>query len=174
MSLFDLIVTAIALSMDAFAVSITKGLSTPNVRLKHSLICGAYFGGFQALMPLVGFLLASSFASYIRAYDHWIAFILLALIGVNMVREALSEDGENGNASFAFRVMLPLAVATSIDALATGVSFIGATTFLFSMVGVKVGSVFGAKYKSKAEFIGGLILILMGLKILVEHLYGAA
>ena len=90
MSLFDLIVTAIALSMDAFAVSITKGLSTPNVRLKHSLICGAYFGGFQALMPLLGFLLASSFASYIRAYDHWIAFILLALIGVNMVREALS------------------------------------------------------------------------------------
>lgn len=187
MSLFDLIVTAIALSMDAFAVSITKGLSTPNVRLRHSLICGAYFGGFQALMPLAGFLLASSFASYIRTYDHWIAFILLALIGANMVREALSEDGENANASFAFRVMLPLAVATSIDALATGVSFaltdtniwaaisiIGATTFLFSMAGVKVGSVFGAKYKAKAEFIGGLILILMGLKILVEHLYGAA
>ncbi len=187
MTIFDLIVTAIALSMDAFAVSIGKGLSTRNVRLKHGLICGAYFGGFQALMPLIGFLLANSFADYIKTYDHWIAFALLALIGANMIREAFSKEEEAVDSSFSVKTMLLLAVATSIDALATGVSFaltdtniwtaialIGATTFVFSAAGVKIGSVFGSKYQSKAEFIGGVILILMGIKILLEHMTGAA
>lgn len=188
MGLLDLFITGVALSMDAFAVSVSKGLSVQRVRLKHGLITGAYFGGFQALMPLLGFFLASSFAEYIKRFDHWIAFALLALIGANMLREALStEDGEEMNDSFGFKTMLPLAIATSIDALATGVSFavtdtniwiaislVGATTFAFSAAGVKIGNAFGLKYKSKAEFIGGLILILMGVKILVEHLTGAA
>lgn len=187
MGLLDLFITAVALSMDAFAVSVSKGLSVGRVRLKHGLITGAYFGGFQALMPLLGFFLASSFADYIRRFDHWIAFGLLALIGANMLREALSGEDEEMNDSFSFKTMLPLAVATSIDALATGVSFavtdtniwlaialVGATTFAFSAAGVKIGNVFGAKYKSKAELAGGLILILMGAKILIEHLTGAA
>lgn len=188
MTLFDLIVTAIALSMDAFAVSICKGLSVKRVQPKHSLICGGYFGAFQAIMPLAGFLLASSFADYIKQYDHWIAAGLLALIGVNMLREALSEqETEAVDSSFGVKAMLPMAVATSIDALATGVSFamtetniwmaisiIGVTTFLFSAAGVKVGNAFGAKYEKKAELLGGIILILMGLKILFEHLSGAA
>ena len=187
MGLLDLFITAVALSMDAFAVSVSKGLSVRRVRLKHGLITGAYFGGFQALMPLLGFFLASSFADYIRRFDHWIAFGLLALIGANMLREALSGEDEEMNDSFSFKTMLPLAIATSIDALATGVSFavtdtniwlaialVGATTFAFSAAGVKIGNVFGAKYKSKAELAGGLILILMGAKILIEHLTGAA
>lgn len=186
MSILDLLITAVALSMDAFAVAISKGLSVSRVKPGHCLVTGAYFGGFQALMPLLGWLLASTFAVYITAFDHWIAFILLALIGANMVRESFGKE-EQLDASFGFRAMLSLAVATSIDALATGVSFavtgtniwsaiamIGATTFVFSAVGVKIGHIFGAKYKSKAEFIGGLILILMGIKILVEHLAGAA
>ena len=187
MDLFDLIVTGIALSMDAFAVSIGKGLSVQKVKAKHSLICGAWFGGFQALMPLLGFLLASSFAEYIKQYDHWIAFALLFLIGANMLREAFSKEENEADASFSVKTMLLLAVATSIDALATGVSFavtdtniwlavsiIGVTTFLFSAAGVKVGSIFGRKYQSKAEFLGGVILILIGVKILIEHLSGAA
>ena len=187
MGLLDLFITAVALSMDAFAVSVSKGLSVGRVRLKHGLITGAYFGGFQAMMPLLGFFLASSFADYIRRFDHWIAFGLLALIGANMLREALSGEDEEMNDSFSFKTMLPLAVATSIDALATGVSFavtdtniwlaialVGATTFAFSAAGVKIGNVFGANYKSKAELAGGLILILMGAKILIEHLTGAA
>lgn len=183
MNLFDLIVTAIALSMDAFAVSVGKGLSVQTLRPKHSLIVGAYFGGFQALMPLLGWLLASSFAEYIRRFDHWIAFVLLALIGANMIREALSKEEEKMNASFDVKTMLPLAVATSIDALATGVTFamtdtniwlaiavVGATTFAFSAVGLRIGNLFGRKYQAKAELLGGVILILMGIKILVEHL----
>lgn len=183
MNLFDLIVTAIALSMDAFAVSVGKGLSVQTIRPKHSLIVGAYFGGFQALMPLLGWLLASSFAEYIRRFDHWIAFVLLALIGANMIREALSKEEEKMNASFDVKTMLPLAVATSIDALATGVTFamtdtniwlaiavVGATTFAFSAVGLRIGNLFGRKYQAKAELLGGVILILMGIKILVEHL----
>ncbi|MGM9552992.1 MAG: manganese efflux pump MntP family protein [Faecousia sp.] len=187
MGLFDLFITAVALSMDAFAVSVSKGLSVKQVRLKHGLITGAYFGGFQALMPLIGFFLASSFAEYIKRFDHWIAFGLLVLIGANMLREALSKEEEEMNDSFSFKTMLPLAIATSIDALATGVSFavtdtniwlaislVGATTFAFSAAGVKIGNAFGLKYKSKAEVIGGLILILMGVKILAEHLTGAA
>ncbi len=187
MGLLDLFITAVALSMDAFAVSVSKGLSVKQVRLKHGLITGAYFGGFQALMPLIGFFLASSFAEYIKRFDHWIAFGLLALIGANMLREALSKEDEEMNDSFSFKTMLPLAIATSIDALATGVSFavtdtniwlaislVGATTFAFSAAGVKIGNAFGLKYKSKAEVIGGLILIMMGVKILAEHLTGAA
>ena len=184
MSIFDLIMTGIALSMDAFAVSIGKGLSVKSLRVRHSLIVGAYFGGFQALMPLLGFLLASSFAEYIRRFDHWIAFALLALIGANMIREALTGgEDEKENASFGVKTMLPLALATSIDALATGVTFAmtqtniwiaiaisGTTTFLFSAAGLKIGNVFGNKYRSKAELLGGVILILMGIKILVEHL----
>lgn len=183
MELFDLLMTAVALSMDAFAVSISKGLSVKSLRARHALITGAYFGGFQALMPLLGFLLASSFAAAIERFDHWIAFALLALIGANMIREALSHDEDHLTDAFDVKTMLPLAVATSIDALATGVSFaltgtniwlaiavVGVTTFLFSAVGVKIGNVFGTRYKSKAELLGGVLLILMGTKILVEHL----
>ena len=185
MNLFDLLATAVALSMDAFAVSISKGLSVSRLRFRHGIITGAYFGGFQALMPLIGFFLASSFASYITAFDHWIACVLLVLIGGNMLREAPSGEEEVLNDSFSFRTMLPLAVATSIDALATGVTFamtdtniwlavgvVGVTTFLFSAVGVKIGNLFGTKYQKKAEIIGGVILILMGIKILLEHLMG--
>ena len=187
MNLFDLIMTAIALSMDAFAVSIGKGLSVKKVRPAHAMIVGGYFGGFQALMPLLGFLLASSFAEQIKRFDHWIACARLVLIGANMIREALSHDEETHNDSFGFRTMFPLAIATSIDALATGVTFamtdtniwlaiavIGATTFAFSAVGLKIGNIFGSRYKAKAELIGGLILILMGIKILAEHLTAAA
>lgn len=184
MDLFDLIVTAIALSMDAFAVSIGKGLSVQTLRPKHSLIVGAYFGGFQALMPFLGWLLASSFAEYIRRFDHWIAFALLALIGANMIREALSKKKEEKmDASFGVKTMLPLAIATSIDALATGVTFamtetniwlaiavVGTTTFVFSAVGLRIGHLFGRKYQAKAELLGGVILVLMGIKILIEHL----
>ena len=188
MSFTDLLITAIALSMDAFAVAVGKGLSVQKIKPKHWFITGAYFGGFQALMPLIGFALASVFAHYIKNFAPIIAFILLALIGGNMIREALGhEEDEDLNDSFSFRTMLPLAIATSIDAMVAGVSFactnaniyvaiscIGATTFLFSAVGIKIGNLFGAKYKNKAEFVGGLILVLMGLKILIEHLSGKA
>lgn len=185
MSFLELLLTAVALSMDAFAVSVGKGLSSPSVSWRGGLICGAYFGGFQALMPLAGYLLVSTFAGYIQRFDHWIAFILLALIGANMIREAFSKEEESMSGSFSVKTMLLLAVATSIDALATGVTFqltgtniwtaislVGCTTFLFSFLGVKVGSTFGAKYQSKAELIGGVILVLMGVKILLEHLLG--
>lgn len=184
MSFVEILLIAIALSMDAFAVSVCKGLSVPKLLPRHALTVGLYFGGFQALMPLIGYLLAHSFESAIASIDHWIAFALLALIGGNMVREALGDDDEEKtDASFGFKTMLLLSVATSIDALAVGVSFaflgvniiaaiatIGTTTFILSIVGIKVGNVFGAKYKGKAELVGGIILILMGLKILLEHL----
>lgn len=185
MSFLELLLTAVALSMDAFAVSVGKGLSSPNASWREGLICGAYFGGFQALMPLAGYLLVSTFSGYIQRFDHWIAFLLLALIGANMIREAFSKEEESMSGSFSVKTMLLLAVATSIDALATGVTFqltgtniwmaislVGCTTFLFSFLGVKVGSTFGAKYQSKAELIGGVILVLMGVKILLEHLLG--
>lgn len=185
MSFLELLLTAVALSMDAFAVSVGKGLSSPNASWREGLICGAYFGGFQALMPLAGYLLVSTFSGYIQRFDHWIAFILLALIGANMIREAFSKEEESMSGSFSVKTMLLLAVATSIDALATGVTFqltgtniwmaislVGCTTFLFSFLGAKVGSTFGAKYQSKAELIGGVILVLMGVKILLEHLLG--
>ena len=182
MSLWELFVIAVGLSMDAFAVSICKGLATGEVRLRHAATAGVYFGGFQALMPLIGYLLGVRFQALITAFDHWIAFALLGIIGVNMIRES-REEAEALDCDFCFRAMLPLAVATSIDALAVGVSFaflqvdivpavcfIGSVTFVLSAIGVKVGSAFGMKYKSKAECAGGVVLVLMGVKILLEHL----
>ena len=184
MSLFELFLVAVGLSMDAFAVSVCKGLSVARVNKKHMLICGAYFGGFQALMPLIGYLLGVNFQAIIESIDHWIAFVLLGIIGFNMIREALGPNEECLDCSFSFRAMLPLAVATSIDALAVGVtfaflkvsimpavSFIGVITFCLSMLGVKLGNVFGSKWKKPAELAGGMILIGMGLKILIEHLF---
>lgn len=182
MAMWELFVIAVGLSMDAFAVSVCKGLSVQKAKGRHLLTVGLYFGGFQALMPLVGYLLGTRFQAMITSIDHWIAFVLLALIGINMIRE--SRGGvETLDDSFCPRAMLPLAVATSIDALAVGitfaflqvniaaaVSFIGVITLLLSMVGLKLGNVFGAKYKSAAEMAGGIVLILMGLKILLEHL----
>lgn len=182
MSLIELLIIAIGLSMDAFAVAVCKGLSVKRLKKSHYVTTGAYFGGFQALMPTVGFLLGVNFKSIIEKYDHWVAFLLLGIIGANMIKES-RECGEEMDCSFCFKAMLPLAVATSIDALAVGVTFaflnvnilyavifIGATTFLLSAIGLKIGNIFGAKYKSKAELMGGIILILMGLKILLEHL----
>ncbi len=183
MGFFELLFLAVGLAMDAFAVSVCKGLSAKEYRLRHSLTAGAYFGGFQALMPLLGWLLGSQFESVIKSVDHWIAFGLLGLIGANMVREAFGK-AEEVNASFSPKAMLPLAVATSIDALAVGVTFafldvniwlavalIGGVTFAISAAGVKVGNVFGARFQSKAELAGGIILILLGVKILIEHLF---
>ena len=182
MGLLELFIIAVGLSMDAFAVSICKGLSVGRVRLPHMLAAGLWFGGFQALMPFLGWLLGSQFEALITSVDHWIAFVLLVFIGGNMVRESRSEE-EHQDGSFSPAAMLPLALATSIDALAVGVtfaflqvdilpavSFIGVTTFLLSAAGVKIGSVFGAKYRSGAELFGGCVLILMGVKILLEHL----
>lgn len=184
MRLTELILIAVGLSMDAFAVSVCKGLATTEVTKKHCLLAGIWFGGFQGLMPAVGYFLGSAFEKYIVNFDHWIAFFLLVLIGGNMIKEAFSKEEENTNASFAPKSMFVLAIATSIDALAVGVTFallpdvnifsavglIGGITFVLSAIGVKVGNVFGAKYKSKAELSGGVILILIGLKILLEHL----
>ena len=174
---------ALALSMDAFAVAICKGLSVKRVGAKHILTAGVYFGGFQALMPLIGFVLGYKFERFIVSVDHWIAFVLLAVIGGNMIKEALVGEDDEVNDSFSFKTMLPLALATSIDALAVGISFaflgvdivtaallIGVTTFVISGAGIVVGNIFGAKYKSKAELAGGIVLILIGLKILLEHL----
>lgn len=178
----ELFLIAIGLSMDAFAVSICKGLSVKKLSLRHALTAGAYFGGFQALMPLIGYFLGIQFQTLIQNVDHWVAFALLSVIGINMIRESRG-DPEELDASFAFKAMLPLAIATSIDALAVGITFallpvdifvaialIGVTTFLLSALGVKIGHVFGVKYKAKAELAGGIVLILMGLKILLEHL----
>ncbi len=183
MSLIELFLIAVALSMDAFAVAICKGLSIRCMNPKSAVVIGLYFGGFQALMPLLGFLLGIRFQEAITAYDHWIAFVLLSVIGGNMIKESLNPEEDSCDASVSFQSMVVLAVATSIDALAVGVtfaflkvrilpavSFIGSITFLLSIVGVKVGTVFGARYKSKAEAAGGIILIAIGLKILVEHL----
>lgn len=184
MTLTTLFLIAVGLSMDAFAVSICKGLALQKIKIRHCLIAGLWFGGFQALMPAIGFLVGYRFQDKITFLDHWIAFVLLSFIGGNMVRESLSKDEEETDASLKIKDMFVLAVATSIDALAMGVSFafipdlpivpavifIGVITFTLSSVGVKVGSIFGTKYKSKAELTGGIILILMGLKILLEHL----
>ena len=183
MSLFSLFIIAVGLSMDAFAVSICKGLAMQKISLRKTGIVGIWFGGFQALMPLIGYLLGSQFEHYITSIDHWIAFVLLGLIGASMVKEALSKEEECANDSLDCKTMFLLAVATSIDALAVGVTFaflqvaivpavifIGVITFTLSAVGVKVGNVFGIKYKSKAELAGGIILIVMGIKILLEHL----
>lgn len=173
---------AVGLSMDAFAVSICKGLSVQKVSLRHAACAGLWFGGFQALMPLLGWLLGSRFQAVIERFDHWIAFVLLAFLGVNMLREALKEE-ECVDCSFAWRTMLAMALATSIDALAVGVTFaflrvkilpavilIGVTTFILSALGVRLGSVFGQRYQKAAQILGGSILLLMGIKILLEHL----
>lgn len=186
MTFFELFLIGIGLSMDAFAVSICKGLSMQKIDKKYTLCIGLFFGGFQALMPLTGYLLGSQFSGYIERFDHWIAFVLLALIGFNMIKESREEEKEEEKpyAGVNFKELLILAVATSIDALAVGITFallpdvnvplavslIGITTFVCSAAGLKVGNLFGLKYKAKAELAGGIILILIGLKILLEHL----
>ena len=183
MSLFTLFVTAVGLSMDAFAVSVCKGLAMKKLSVKKAFVIGLWFGGFQALMPTLGYLLGTRFEKYVTAIDHWIAFVLLVLIGANMIKEALSQEEDSANDSVDIKTMFLLAVATSIDALAVGVTyaflqvqivpavtFIGVITFCLSVAGVKIGNVFGLKYKSKAEITGGVILIVMGTKILSEHL----
>lgn len=180
MSIWDLFILAVGLSMDAFAVSVCKGLSLGKIKPKHMCIAGAWFGGFQALMPLIGYFLGSFFAEMIEKYDHWVAFVLLAIIGGNMIKASFGKD-EKVDSSMDVKSMLLLAIATSIDALAVGVtfaflqvqivpavSFIGVITFIFSAVGVKIGSLFGTKYKSKAELFGGIVLVLIGIKILLE------
>ena len=182
MSLLELFILAVGLSMDAMAVAICKGLSAPKLRFRHAVITGLYFGGFQAAMPVLGYFLARGFRAYIEQVDHWIAFVLLGLIGANMIKESFGK-AEECDCSFSPKAMLPMAVATSIDALAVGVTFaflevsiapavtlIGVITFALSAVGVYVGHLFGARFKSKAELVGGIVLILMGCKILLEHL----
>ena len=187
MGIAELFVLAIGVSMDAFAVSICKGLSVKRARLKEMATCGLWFGGFQALMPLIGFFLGALFYDAISAFDHWVAFGLLALIGINMLKEAFGKEEECDDCKggdFTFKTMFVMAVATSIDALAVGISlamagdvniwiaiaFIGAVTCLMSGLGVKIGNVFGAKFEKRAQMAGGIILILLGLKILLEHL----
>ncbi|MBR5811668.1 MAG: manganese efflux pump [Alistipes sp.] len=185
MGISELLLIGIGLSMDAFAVSIGKGLSTKCLKPRHYLSVGAWFGGFQALMPIAGFLLGVSFASLVESFDHWIAFVLLGIIGFNMIRESLHGDECEICPDFSIRSMFMLAVATSIDALAIGISFaflqidilpaasiIGVTTFILSMIGLRIGNIFGCRYKSKAEFAGGVVLIIIGIKILAEHLLG--
>lgn len=182
MGLWELVLVAAGLSMDAFAVSVCKGLSIGKIGKKHMCIAGMWFGGFQALMPLLGYFFGSLFSEYITKYDHWIAFVLLLMIGGNMIKESLGRE-EPVDASVKAQAMFLLAVATSIDALAVGITFafmqvnivvavllIGVVTFLFSAAGIKLGSIFGTKYRSGAEFIGGCVLILIGLKILLEGL----
>ena len=198
MSVFEIILLAVALAMDAFAVAICKGLATEKANAKHMLITGAWFGFFQALMPFIGCTLGAAFLTYIEAFDHWIAFVLLGFIGANMIREALSDRGcdcecgdgcDASSGSFAPKVMFTMAIATSIDALAAGVGMsvdlsgmgqilfavisIGVITFGLSALGVKIGNVFGAKYKFIAELCGGVVLVGMGLKILIEHTFFA-
>lgn len=187
MSVIEIVLLAISLSMDAFAVALCKGLALKKINLKSCAIIGLWFGVFQGLMPIIGYFLGSTFSDKIASIDHWIAFILLALIGGNMIKEALDKDEETVNDSLGFKTMLVMAIATSIDALAVGVSFaftdfkpdwfvylafilIGIITFTLSSIGVKIGNIFGTRYKTKAEFAGGLILILLGLKILLEGL----
>ena len=186
MGFVELLLLAIGLSMDAFAVSVCKGLSMKKASLKAGAICGAWFGGFQALMPLIGFFLGTMFAAAIESIDHWIAFGLLAIIGINMLKEAFSKecDCEAEDADLSPKNMFVMAVATSIDALAVGISLamtggvnivtavllIGVITFVLSAAGVKIGNVFGSRFEKKAQAAGGMILILLGIKILLEHL----
>ncbi len=187
MGIIELLLLAVGLSMDAFAVSICKGLSMKKADPKAMCTCGVWFGGFQALMPLIGFLLGSLFAAAIEAVDHWVAFGLLAIIGVNMLKEAFSQEEEcdcGDHADLSVKTMFVMAVATSIDALAVGISLamagdvniwiaitlIGITTFALSALGVKIGNIFGSRFEKKAQMAGGIILILLGVKILLEHL----
>lgn len=191
MGMIELLLLAVGLSMDAFAVSVCKGLAMKKISFKNCAICGIWFGGFQALMPLAGYVLGARFERYVDAIAPWIAFILLALIGGNMIREALSKEEEEATAGLDVKTMFLMAIATSIDALAVGITFacvpvniiaasalantliaiiiIGITTFVLSCVGVKAGNLFGTCYKSKAEFAGGMILMCIGLKIMFEH-----
>lgn len=191
MGIIELLLLAIGLSMDAFAVSICKGLATYKLEKKHMLITGLWFGGFQALMPLIGYFLGTAFEKYVMSVDHYIAFVLLAAIGINMIKESREKEEAEENcgcSSFAFKTMFVMAVATSIDALAAGISlamdlkgnntyaylavtFIGIITFTLSAIGVKIGNIYGTKWKSKAELAGGIILIALGTKILIEHLF---
>lgn len=187
MSLFELFVIAVGLSMDAFAVAVCKGLSVYKLEKKHMLITGLWFGSFQGLMPFIGYLLGSTFEQHITPVDHWVAFVLLGIIGINMIKEPFGRDSDSDDVSdesFSLKIMFVMAVATSIDALAVGITFallpnvnitaavmfIGVITFVLSCVGIKIGNIFGAKFKNKAELTGGIILILMGAKILLEHL----
>lgn len=184
MGIIEILLLGISLSMDAFAVSICKGLSMKKINWKKAVIIGVYFGIFQALMPTIGYFLGSAFESFVTSIDHWIAFILLTLIGGNMIKEAFGKDEkENCNDSVDFKTMIVLAIATSIDALAVGITFafldvnlplavsiIGLTTFIISLIGVKIGNKFGNKYEQKAQIVGGVVLLLIGLKILLEHL----
>ena len=182
MGFIELFLIAVGLSMDAFAVSVCKGLSVKKVGVKHAALAGLYIGGFQFLMPVIGYLLGFRFESVIETVDHWVAFVLLAFIGGNMIKESFGK-AEELNDDFGVKTMLLMAVATSIDALAVGITFaflevqilpaaglIGVTTFLLSFAGIYIGNVFGARYKSKAELAGGIILVLIGVKILLEHL----
>ena len=183
MGFLELLLIGVGLSMDAFAVAVCQGLCMPKLNLRYAAVIALFFGGFQALMPALGYLLGSQFESMITQIDHWIAFVLLGIIGSSMIKESREDEEEEVSASFDVKTMLALAVATSIDALAVGVTFaflhvnivwavtfIGCTTFVLSAIGVKAGNVFGMKYKSRAELVGGVILILMGIKILLEHL----
>ena len=188
MELWEIFLTAIALSADAFAVSVCKGLAAGKTTVKHYLIAGIWFGGFQALMPYIGYVCGRFFAEYIEAYDHFIAFALLSFIGGNMLYESFTGKENGENCSFSVKTMFVMAVATSIDALAAGIAFsilpdseetifmavalIGICTFILSCLGVKIGSVFGKRYKAVSERIGGVILIFLGLKILIEHIFG--
>ena len=184
MGFIELIILSIGLAMDAFAVSVCKGLSMSKMNWKNACIIGIYFGFFQGFMPLVGYLLGISFQDKICSIDHWIAFILLGIIGLNMIKEAISKENEKQDESIKFKDMIILAIATSIDALAVGITFaflkvnillaislISIITFIISVAGVKIGNIFGDKYEKKAEFAGGIILILLGIKILFEHLH---
>ena len=180
----ELIVLSLGLGMDAFAVSICKGLSMKKMNWKKALIIGLYFGGFQAIMPVLGYFLSKGFENFVTSIDHWIAFILLSIIGGKMVKDAFSQgNSENCNEDVGFKTMIVLAIATSIDALAVGITFaflnvnlilaialIGSITFFLSVIGTKVGNIFGDRYENKAELVGGVILIFLGIKILLEHL----
>ena len=184
MGIGELIVLSLGLGMDAFAVSICKGLSMKKMNWKKALIIGLYFGGFQAIMPVLGYFLSKGFENFVTSIDHWIAFILLSIIGGKMVKDAFNpENGENCNEDVGFKTMIVLAIATSIDALAVGITFaflnvnlilaialIGSITFFLSVIGTKVGNIFGDRYENKAELLGGVILIFLGIKILLEHL----
>ena len=183
MNYIEIILIAVSLAADAFAVAICKGLSMKKIDINKSIIVGLYFGIFQGLMPIIGYLLGTTFKDLITSIDHWIAFVLLCSIGLNMIRESFSKEEDNCNDQVDFKTMLPLSIATSIDALAIGITFaflktniiisssiITITTLILSILGVILGNKFGTKYKNKAEFLGGFILIIMGIKILLEHL----
>lgn len=185
MDFYSLILLSYALAMDAFAVSLCKGFSVKKLNLKHYIITGVYFGGFQALMPAIGYAIGITFASFIASIDHWIAFVLLSLIGLKMIKESFENENCDTNSNqFGFKIMFALAVATSVDALAIGVSFafldvdlflalflIGSITFILCAIALELGNKFGTRFRNKAEFLGGAVLIILGIKILVEHLF---